>query len=588
MGTGGRNEVKEFLGMWPLSSDADPNELTATDALLVEAGSGLRRRRSVAQATRLKGRVRFHRGQVAAAASALAAAGVQLRTVDPPAARYTLLSAVEATVFAGWGARAPLLQEIAQTAGELPPSEDLPDSAPALLLEGYTARVRGGYGAAVPALRRTVQMFLAGEVDPDVALRRFQLVAVSAADLLDDAAVEQLTSDWIDQARERGALARLADGLAFRSALVDAPCGRLAAARAAQAEAHELAEVTGNPGLVPPTGAHTVLTLALSGREAEARATAAAVAREAPSRGAFGEAALASYFLGVLEISLGNYGSALESLDPAYTDDTPLVGTQVLPELVEAAVRAGRRDLAERALARLADRATATGTPLALGLLARSRALLAAPAAARREFEDALQLLARTRTAPALARAHLLYGEWLRRQRRRREARDQLRTALGMFEAMGLRCFAERARVELGATGERARRREVGNPEELTPQEAQIAALVSRGHANREVAVQLFLSPYTVEYHLRKVFRKLGVSSRTQLAHHHVINQGVSVTRPSPAVEPPAPRRTAAPAGSSPGPPRAVASRDDAIEASPAHLLAGGRRVPVARHAAGG
>jgi DNA-binding CsgD family transcriptional regulator len=156
-----------------------------------------------------------------------------------------------------------------------------------------------------------------------------------------------------------------------------------------------------------------------------------------------------------------------------------------------------------------------------------------------------------------------------------------------MFEAMGLRCFAERARVELGATGERARRREVGNPEELTPQEAQIAALVSRGHANREIAAQLFVSPNTVEYHLRKVFRKLGVSSRTQLAHH-VINQGISVTGPSPAVEPPAPQRTADPAGSSPGPPRAVASRDDAIEASPAHLLAGGRRVPVARHAAGG
>ena len=161
---------------------------------------------------------------------------------------------------------------------------------------------------------------------------------------------------------------------------------------------------------------------------------------------------------------------------------------------MEAAVRAGRRDLAERALGRLADRATATGTPLALGLLARSRALLAAPAEAGPEYEDALHLLARTRTAPQLARAHLLYGEWLRRQRRRREARDQLRTALEMFDAMGLRCFAERTRVELGATGEHVRKREVGTPEELTPQEAQIAALVSRGHANREIAAQLFVT----------------------------------------------------------------------------------------------
>ena len=397
----------------------------------------------------------------------------------------------------------------------------------------------GGYAAAVPALRRAVQAFLADEVDPDVALRRLELAAISAADLLDDTSVEQLTTDWIDRARQSGALARLADGLAFRSAFVDAPGGRLAAARAAEAEAHELAEVTGNPGVVPPTGAHTLLTLALSGREAEARATAAAVAREAPGRGAAGEMAMAAYFLGVLEIGLGNYGSALGCLDPAYTDDTPLVGTLALPDLVEAAVRAGRRDLAERALQRLADRATATGTPLALGLLARSRALLAAPAEAGQEYEDALYLLGRTRTAPQLARAHLLYGEWLRRQRRRREARDQLRAALEMFDAMGLRCFAERARVELGATGEHARKREVGTPEELTPQEAQIAALVSRGQANREIAAQLFVSPSTVEYHLRKVFRKLGVSSRTQLAHR-VINQGIGVIRPSPAVEHPA------------------------------------------------
>jgi DNA-binding CsgD family transcriptional regulator len=150
-----------------------------------------------------------------------------------------------------------------------------------------------------------------------------------------------------------------------------------------------------------------------------------------------------------------------------------------------------------------------------------------------------LSLLARTRTAPQLARAHLLYGEWLRRQRRRGEARDQLRTALEAFEAMGFRSFAERTRVELGATGEHVRKREVGTAEELTPQEAQIAVLVSRGHANREIAAQLFVTRNTVEYHLRKVFRKLGVSSRTQLAHR-VINHGIGGTRPSPAVEPPA------------------------------------------------
>jgi DNA-binding CsgD family transcriptional regulator len=179
----------------------------------------------------------------------------------------------------------------------------------------------------------------------------------------------------------------------------------------------------------------------------------------------------------------------------------------------------------------LADRAAATGTPLAMGLLARSRALLAAPAEARQGYEDALDLLGRTRAATQVARTHLVYGEWLRRQRRRREARDQLRAALEIFDAMGLRCFAGRAHAELGATGEHARKQQVGTPEELTPQEAQIAGLVSRGEANREIAAQLFLSPSTVEYHLRKVFRKLGVTSRTQLAHR-VIHQDSGVLHP--------------------------------------------------------
>jgi DNA-binding CsgD family transcriptional regulator len=508
------------------------------EALLTAATRGLRDPRSTAQATQLEGRVRFHRGHVAEATYALACAARRLRPLDPRAAREAMLFALEAAVFAGWAPSAPLLQEIARTARELPPTGDPPESAPNLLLQGCTARVTGGYAAAVPALRRTIQAFLADDMDPDVAVQRLGLATISAIDLLDDAAVEQLTTRWIDLARESGALAKLAPALAFRSVFVDAASGRLAAARAAESEAHALAEVTHNPGVVPPTGAHTLLTLALSGREPETRATAAVVAREAPGRGAAGEMALAASFLGVLEISLGNYGSAVECLDLAFTDDTPLIGTHALPDLVEAAVRAGRRDLAERAFQRLADRATATGTPLALGLLARSRALLAAPEEARQGYEDALHLLGRTRAAPQLARAHLLYGEWLRRQRQRREARDHLGTAHDMFDAMGLHAFAERARVELRATGEHARKREAGMPEELTPQEAQIAALVSRGEANRDIAAQLFISPSTVEYHLHKVFRKLAVSSRTQLAHR-VVNQDRGVLHPMPAAQRP-------------------------------------------------
>ena len=508
------------------------------EARLAEAIPMLHHPASSAQATRLAGNISFHRGLVGDAASTLVRAARQLRPLDPRAARDTLLSAVEATVYAGWAPSTSTLEEIARTASALSPTGDPPDSAASLLLQGWTERVTGGYVAAVPTLRRALQACLADELDPEVALQHLHLAALAAVDLQDDVSLEQVTTRWVDRARQAGALARLAAALAFRGALVEGPRGRLAEARATAVEAHELAEVTGNPGVVPPSGAHTLITLALSGSEAEARATAVVVNQEAPSRGAVGEVALAAYFLGLLEISLGNYGAALECLRPAYSDDTPLVGTQVLPELVEAAVRAGRRDLADSALRRLADRANATGTPLAMGLLGRSRALLADQRAARGKYEEAIDLLSQARTPPQLARTHLLYGEWLRRERRRREARDQLRTALDMFDGMGLRCFARRARVELRATGEHARAGGVGTPEQLTPQEAQVAAMASRGDANREIAAQLFLSPATVEYHLRKVFRKLGVTSRTQLAHR-VFNQGAGLLRPIPDAENP-------------------------------------------------
>jgi len=190
----------------------------------------------------------------------------------------------------------------------------------------------------------------------------------------------------------------------------------------------------------------------------------------------------------------------------------------VLPDLVEAAARCGEAGLAEAGLGRLSERAVACGTPLALGLLARSKALLAGDDDAEHLYAEAIAHLQQSRARPQLARAYLVYGEWLRRQQRRRDARGQLRTAHEMFTAMGAEAFAERARIELLATGERARQRTAQAAEELTPQEAQIARLVSQGESNRDIAAQLFLSPSTVEYHLRKVFRKTGVTSRTQLA----------------------------------------------------------------------
>ena len=222
---------------------------------------------------------------------------------------------------------------------------------------------------------------------------------------------------------------------------------------------------------------------------------------------------MAAYFLGVLEISLGNYDSAFGCLDAAYTEDTLIVGTQALPDLVEAAIRTGQRDVAKGAPRRLVDRATATGTPLALGLLARPGPSWSPPPTPARSMRTRCSyspgpgpLL--SSPAPTCSTASGCVA-----------SAASERPAIscgepsGLFDAMGCRCFAERTRVELGATGEHVRKREVGTPEELTPQEAEIAALVSRGHANREIAAQLFVTRNTVEYHLRKVFRKLGVSS---------------------------------------------------------------------------
>jgi DNA-binding CsgD family transcriptional regulator len=192
-----------------------------------------------------------------------------------------------------------------------------------------------------------------------------------------------------------------------------------------------------------------------------------------------------------------------------------------LPELIEAAALTGNLGAASDALDLLAMRTRAGGTEDGLGIEARCRALLSSAEAAEGLYREAIDRLGRTRRRPELARAHLLYGEWLRRQRRRRDARDQLRTAFEMFDAMGMEAFASRARAELSATGERARPREPGlsgSPQTLTPQEAHIAQMVAEHLTNREIAARLFISASTVEYHLRKIFRKLSVTSRTELA----------------------------------------------------------------------
>jgi ATP/maltotriose-dependent transcriptional regulator MalT len=273
-------------------------------------------------------------------------------------------------------------------------------------------------------------------------------------------------------------------------------------------------EATGSR--VAPYGA--LVHAALRGREAEASHLIAATIREAAAGGQGTAVQYAQWARAVLMNGLGRYEEALAAASEA-SDDTPelFVSMWSLSELAEAAVRTGDADRARRALMRLGEHTHASSADWALGLAARSRALLSEGDDAERLYREAIERLARTRLRPELARSHLLYGEWLRREGRRVDAREQLRTAHGMLAAIGMEAFAERARRELVATGARLRKRAVDTRDELTPQEEQIARLARDGLSNPEIGARLFLSPRTVEWHLKKVFAKLGISSRIGL-----------------------------------------------------------------------
>ena len=486
-------------------------------ALLEEATPRLGAPSARAQARRLQGTIRFALGQAGEAAPILLEAARALAPADPRGAREALLEAGEATVYAGWSASRAVLAEIAAAARATPAPGGPEVSATDLLLDGFAARVAAGYPASVPLFRRAIAMLSADDLSPREGLRLPRLGCFAATELWDDQAQHTLAIRWVQLARDLGALTALPAALNNQGS-AEVAAGRFDAARACVAEASEISAATGNPGLAGTAGVAEAYQLAWRGCEADARRVAAAVVREATGAGRGAQSLWIQYCLVVLELGLGNYQAALQCALGVYENDAPYFGAQVLPDLVEAAGRCGETGIAGAALGRLAERALATGTPLALGLLARSRALLAADVDAEPIYQEAIGHLEQCRARPQLARGHLVYGEWLRRQRRRRDARERLRTAHETFTAMGAGAFAERARVELLASGERARQRTAETAEELTPQEAQIARLVSEGDSNRDIAAQLFLSPSTVDYHLRKVFRKTGVTSRTQLA----------------------------------------------------------------------
>jgi DNA-binding CsgD family transcriptional regulator len=290
--------------------------------------------------------------------------------------------------------------------------------------------------------------------------------------------------------------------------------GDFAAATLLIAEAGAVCEATGSR--FAPVAA--TMLAAFRGREAEAVPLIQSIIGQAAAEGQGVSATVAHWVAAVLYNGLGRYEEALAAARQASEHKHVHISMWALPELIEAAVRTGNPRIAGDALELLAATSRAGGTDFGIGIEARSRALLSEGEAAEGQYREAIGRLGHARRRPGLARAHLLYGEWLRRQRRRRDARDRLRTAFAMFDAMGMEAFAGRARSELRATGERARRRGPGAPEVLTAQEEQVAWLVAEHLSNREIAARMFISASTVEYHLRKTFRKLGVSNRTQLA----------------------------------------------------------------------
>jgi DNA-binding CsgD family transcriptional regulator len=441
----------------------------------------------------------------------LAAAG-RLEPLDGNLARGTYLDALSAALFAGRLASGPGLgmRHVAEAARAAPLAQ-APGKAD-LLLEGMAVLYTDGYAASAPLLHRAIQAFGREDLTLDEAFRSAWVAAVAAVDLWDDVHWDVLSQRHLDTVRKAGALSLLPLALASR-AIFDIHSGNLAAAASLVAESHWIAEVTGGENTLTPIP--EAWLSAMRGHEKQAEQLIQDTINDATARGQGVGLNMMQSARAVLCNGLGRYEDALAAAREAATDPLELGPTKwALAELVEAGVRSGHIDVAASAFEQLSAMTRASGTELALGIAAAKGALLRDDDTAEELYREAL---GHTRIRVELARARLLYGEWLRRQGRRVDARAQLRTAYEDLTAMGIEAFADRARHELAATGETIRKRTVGTHRELTAQEAHIARLAAEGLINTEIAAELYLSPRTVEWHLRKIFTKLGISTRREL-----------------------------------------------------------------------
>jgi DNA-binding CsgD family transcriptional regulator len=435
----------------------------------------------------------------------------RLEPLDVRLSRETYLDAWSAALFAGRLACRGSLLDVSRAVGSAPAAPQPPRPSD-LLLEGFALVFTEGRGAAAPVLRRAATAFAGGDVAVEEVLRWGWLATAAAVYVWDYDTCLAVATRGVQVARDCGALEVLAVSLNVLGQAV-ALGGDFGRTAQLIAEADAVTEATGTS--VAPYAA--LVRAALRGREADGSTVEAATA------GGQGTAVqYAHWARAVLMNGLGRYDEALAAAVQA-SDDTPelFVSMWSLSELIEAAVRTGDRELAAQGLARLREHTRAGEADWALGSLARGRALLNAGETAERDYRDAIARFARTPLRPELARSRLLYGEWLRRANRRVDAREQLRIAYDAFVSMGAEALAERARHELLATGAKARRRGVDARDELTAQEQQIARLARDGLSNPEIGARLFLSPRTVEWHLKKVFTKLGISSR--MALHDVL-----------------------------------------------------------------
>jgi DNA-binding CsgD family transcriptional regulator len=498
------------------SAKRDAGALDASLGLLVAVEAGPLDPLQTAELERLRGQIAYDQRRVSDGARLLLSAARRLGPLNAGLARETHLEALDAAMWAADLDRTGGLQEAAEAARAAPPGPE-PRRAVDVLLDAFALRFTEGYAAAAPTLTRALERVLALDVDTAEAGGWLWLAGPGAGGMValeiwNDASWYTLATRQPQVARDTGALVHLQFALDFltRAHIL---AGELSHAARLVEEDRLIAEATGNPPV-----AYTEMTLAAwRGQEARAAELIEATVREATARGLGRPLNFAAYASSVLCNGLGRHDAARDAAWRAFERDQLGYGPFVVPELAEAASRTGDKALVRAALEWLSERTRATPTEWALGIEARVRALLGDGEVAESLHRESIARLGSTRVRAQLARAHLLYGEWLRRQRRRADAREQLRTAHRMLDTMGIGAFAERARRELAATGETARKRTVETAGELTAQETQIARLARDGLSNPEIGARLFISARTVQYHMSKVLAKLGISSRSQL-----------------------------------------------------------------------